>query len=95
LPRLNPSPTLCRAHGAQAIEAFVGGVSSADKTLSKVEGGYHEMLMGAERTASADGIIAWMRPRAAGKGSVQQAQQQGGAAAAAAAAEGPAGPPKL
>ncbi|KAF6257581.1 hypothetical protein COO60DRAFT_1219251 [Scenedesmus sp. NREL 46B-D3] len=46
-----------------AIEEFTGGVSSKEMQLVKVEGGYHEMLMGDERVASADGIVAWMRQR--------------------------------
>jgi hypothetical protein len=47
----------------QAIEEFTGGVSSKELQLVKVEGGYHEMLMGDERIGSADGIMAWMRQR--------------------------------
>eukprot|EP00775_Hariotina_reticulata_P010127 gene10127-10285_t len=47
----------------EAIEAFTNGVISKDVTLSKVEGGYHEMLMGDERFNSADGVIEWMQQR--------------------------------
>jgi hypothetical protein len=47
----------------QAIEEFTGGVSSKELQLVKVEGGYHEMLMGDERIGSADGIMAWMKQR--------------------------------
>lgn len=91
------SPHAAAAHHAQAIEAFVDGVSSRDKTLNKVEGGYHEMLMGRERSRSADGIIAWMRAHVGGTPWQQQQQEEsqqamGGAAPpAAGVAEGPAG----
>eukprot|EP00879_Flechtneria_rotunda_P021007 GHRR01022129.1.p1 GENE.GHRR01022129.1~~GHRR01022129.1.p1 ORF type:complete len:174 (+),score=45.17 GHRR01022129.1:1279-1800(+) len=55
-----------------AIEGFTKGVSSKDLTFKRVEGGYHEMLMGDERIDSADNIIDWMRQRV-GKSSQQAA----------------------
>jgi trans-aconitate methyltransferase len=45
----------------QAVQAFVDGVSSRDKTFKQVEGGYHEMLMGDEKVDSTQGIIDWVR----------------------------------
>lgn len=50
-------------------------MSSKDLTLNKVEGGYHEMLMGDERIGSADGILAWMKERA-GKARSQEATEE-------------------
>ena len=49
----------------QGTEKFMAGVSSADKLLVKVEGASHEALMGAERLATADTLLAWMQTRAA------------------------------
>lgn len=53
-------------------------------TLTKVDGGYHEMLMGDERLGSADALLAWMRGRV-GKA------REGGAPLAEAAGDGGAG----
>jgi hypothetical protein len=61
----------------QAIEEFTGGVSSKELQLVKVEGGYHEMLMGDERIGSADGIMAWMRQRLDKPWQQEQQQQEG------------------
>jgi hypothetical protein len=71
----------------QAIEEFTGGVSSKELQLVKVEGGYHEMLMGNERIGSADGIMAWMRQRLEKPWQQEQQedaeqQQEGGGSAA-------------
>uniref|UniRef100_A0A383WFB9 Serine aminopeptidase S33 domain-containing protein n=1 Tax=Tetradesmus obliquus TaxID=3088 RepID=A0A383WFB9_TETOB len=59
-----------------AIEEFTGGVSSKELQLVKVEGGYHEMLMGEERIGSADGIMAWMKQRLERPWQQQQEEQQ-------------------
>jgi hypothetical protein len=79
----------CMLMCVQAIEEFTGGVSSKELQLVKVEGGYHEMLMGDERIGSADGIMAWMRQRLdkpwqqLQDDDAQQQQQQEGAGSAA------------
>jgi hypothetical protein len=73
----------------QAVQSFVDGVSSADKTFLKVDGGYHEMLMGEEKTGSTQGIIDWARAHA----DKPWQQQDGGEQVqrVPAAAEGPSG----
>lgn len=48
------------------MQAFYDGVSSTDRTLNKVEGGYHEMLMGEEKGGMTQGMIDWMRARCGG-----------------------------
>lgn len=82
----------------QAVQSFVDGVSSADKTFNKVEGGYHEMLMGDEKTGSTQGIIDWVRAHVDKPWEQQQQQKQGQAEEqqgdlqrVPAAAEGPSG----
>lgn len=65
---------------SQAIEAFTSGVSSVDLCLVKVEGGYHEMLMGEERVASADALLAWMRVRAGAASRGSNGNMDGGGA---------------
>lgn len=65
------------------------GVSSTDKTFNKVDGGYHEMLMGEEKTGMAQGIIDWLRARI--DKPWQQAQDEQGVQRVPAAAEGPSG----
>lgn len=87
-PLLSFTAALCTV---QAIQEFANGVSSKDKKLQLVEGGYHEMLMGDERVGSADSILAWMRERA-GKprqtgGSSSAAEADGALAASQAADE--------
>lgn len=86
---------LCDMCSLQAVQAFVDGVSSRDKTFKQVEGGFHEMLMGDEKVDSTQGIIDWVRAHV-GKPWQQQGeeagqQQQVQAQQVAAAAEGPAG----
>jgi hypothetical protein len=84
----------------QAVQAFVDGVTSADKTFKRVEEGFHELLVGNERTDMTQGMIDWMRPRVdrpwqqqaeQGQEQEQAVQQQGLVQRVAAAAEGPSG----
>lgn len=48
-------------------QAFMDGISSTDKTLNMVEGGYHELLMGPQKeqcmSASADWILQHVTPQ--------------------------------
>lgn len=91
----NPAATHCIAvvPATQAVQAFVDGVSSTDKTFNKVDGGYHEMLMGEEKTGMAQGIIDWLRARIDKPWQQrQQAQEEEqGVQRVPAAAEGPSG----
>lgn len=50
--------TSIRAH-----RAFMEGISSADKTLSLVEGGYHELLMGPQKDKCMATIADWILQR--------------------------------
>lgn len=84
----------------QAVQSFVDGVSSPDKTFNKVEQGYHEMLMGQERTGMTQGMIDWIRDRVGRHWQQQEGEQQqqgeeaaaqGGMQRVPVAAEGPSG----
>lgn len=50
--------TSLRAH-----QAFMAGISSTDKTLSMVEGGYHELLMGPQKEQCMSTISDWVLQR--------------------------------
>jgi hypothetical protein len=56
----------------------------------QVQDGYHEMLMGDERTGMTEGIIDWIKARV-DKPWQQQGEQQGELQRVPAAAEGPSG----
>jgi hypothetical protein len=75
------------------VQAFVDGVSSTDKTFSKVDGGYHEMLMGEEKTGSTQGIIDWLRARIdkPWQQAASAQEEEKGVTRVPAAAEGPSG----
>lgn len=47
--------TSLRAH-----QAFMAAISSSDKTLSLVEGGYHELLMGPQKEQCKSTIADWI-----------------------------------
>lgn len=51
--------TSLRAH-----QTFIDGISSSDKTLSLVEGGYHELLMGPQKEQCMSTIADWILQRA-------------------------------
>jgi acylglycerol lipase len=42
------------------VRRFIAGVSSADKTMREVEGGYHELLMGPEAGQCTQQLIDWI-----------------------------------
>jgi len=53
-----------------AVGRFVTGASSGDKTLIEVEGGYHELLHGAELAKSTTRIVQWVQQRSKGRSSL-------------------------
>lgn len=46
-----------------AVERFCKVVSSTDVTFRRIDGGYHELLMGDERNENADAIVDWIKAR--------------------------------
>ncbi|KIZ04797.1 alpha/beta fold family hydrolase [Monoraphidium neglectum] len=46
-----------------AVDDLVRRVGSKDVTFNKVEDGYHELLMGEERTANGNAIAEWVKGR--------------------------------
>jgi alpha-beta hydrolase superfamily lysophospholipase len=44
----------------------MGAISSSDKTLDVIKGGYHELLMGPEKEDVVLKLVAWINQHASG-----------------------------
>jgi alpha-beta hydrolase superfamily lysophospholipase len=47
-----------------AHERFMNSISSKDKTLEIVKGGYHELLLGTQKRACFESVSTWIQERA-------------------------------
>lgn len=65
---------LCRCTSRPTSEAFYAAVSSPDKHLNVVPGGYHEVLFSSDISDGlVQGMIEWIKQRAAGGAGVASA----------------------
>lgn len=55
-----------RVTSMPAHQRFMDKISSADKTLRVVPGGYHELLLGTQKRECADCIAQWVLDHASG-----------------------------
>jgi acylglycerol lipase len=49
-----------RCTSKAATERFMSSISSKDKTLEVVPGGYHELLLGTQKLACFESIVKWV-----------------------------------